>query len=86
MPTWIVHGYIAPKKGLTTNWARVVKSITKKKTRKNKVKGGKLTTVREITNNGGNMMPNEDVKISHIQPMQVELEYGNASASLSINK
>jgi len=74
------------KKGLTTNWARVVESITKNKTCKDKVKGGKLTTVKETTNSGGNMMPSEDVKISHIQPMQVELENGDASTSLLTNK
>jgi len=51
------------------------------------VKGGKLTTMKkETTNSGGNMMPSEDVKISHIQPMQVELEYGDASTSLLTNK
>lgn len=30
MLTWIVCGYIAQKKGLTINWARVVESIAKK--------------------------------------------------------
>lgn len=31
-------------------------------------------------------MPSEDVKISHMQPMQVELEYGDASIFLLTNK
>jgi hypothetical protein len=67
MPTWIVHGYTAKKKRLTINWARVVESIIKEKTHKDKVKGGKLATMKkETTNSGGNMMPSEDVKISHI--------------------
>jgi hypothetical protein len=40
MLTWIVCGYIAQKKGLTINWARVVESIAKKNTCKDKVKDG----------------------------------------------
>jgi hypothetical protein len=75
------------KRGLTTNWARVVESITKEETCKDKVKGGKLAIVKkETTYSGGSMMPSEDVNISHIQPMQVELEYGDAFASLLTNQ
>ncbi len=67
------------------NWAKVIESIAKEKTPKDKVKGGQLGTMKETTDSGGNIMrngnsimPSENVVLLHVKLVQMDLEYGGA--------
>jgi hypothetical protein len=57
-------------------------------------KGGQLGVVKRettssgsnIMHSGGNIMHSEDVVLSHVEPMQMELKYGGAFGPLLTNK
>jgi hypothetical protein len=61
IPVSIVHGFIAQRKGIDINWAKVVESTTKEKARRDDAKGGgHLATMKKERafhpiNSGSNM-------------------------------
>jgi hypothetical protein len=88
MCTWIVRGFIVESKGININWAKANESKTKEKACRDEVKGNGLLGAMKrkqtinISNSGGNMIPNGKVRVSQLAPQNPELEDASFAPSL----